>query len=141
MPGAASIGCWMGRWGVVLCAAVTSFALMSPPAWAAFPGGNGRIAVTRTDTGVSPSTTDIWTMLPNGQGSMRLTTSGKGEHPAWSADGSRIAFVDDGRLVTADEDGSQRQVVLNSPGFIYDIAWSPGETKLAITRGAFSGGV
>ena len=61
--------------------------LVPTPASATFPGHNGRIAFARGG--------DIWTMNPDGSDQVNLTNtpSGTEYQPAWSADGTKIAFV------------------------------------------------
>jgi dipeptidyl aminopeptidase/acylaminoacyl peptidase len=56
----------------------------TPPAHAAYPGDNGRIAFVRAG--------DIWTVRPNGASPRRLTHTHDNAAPAWSPDGRLIAF-------------------------------------------------
>src|SRR3954447_131576 len=72
----------------------------APPAQAAFPGQNGLIAFS--------SGGNIETMLPDGSGRAVLR---RGNDPAWSADGSQIAFVSpdagsSGGIATMTPDGT-----------------------------------
>ena len=46
---------------------------------------NGRIVFTRDR--------NLWVMDGDGSGKTRLTASGRDSRPAWSSDGSRIAFL------------------------------------------------
>jgi hypothetical protein len=108
--------------------------IAAPAADAAFPGQNGRIAFTRQhSSGGFP--TDVYTVMPNGLGTMRLTTSGTGRAPAWSPDGTRIAFVEQDTVVTANEDGTDRAVVLTwtHGEDIGGLTWSPAGDKLALS--------
>ena len=64
--------------------------LTAPAAEAAFPGANGRIAFTR-DAGANE---EIYTAQPDGTDARAITTNAWGDRmPAFSPDGSRIAFV------------------------------------------------
>ena len=65
--------------------------LSAPPARASFPGENGLIAYVRSPD--FTSTDDIYVLPPDGSGSKtQLTTTGDAHHPAWSADGTQIAY-------------------------------------------------
>src|SRR5437764_146072 len=72
----------------------------------AFPGTNGRIAFdARDSTGAS----QIWSVKADGSGEQQVTTGSDGYlQPAWSPDGSKLAFQDDstGHLLVANADGS-----------------------------------
>jgi Tol biopolymer transport system component len=94
-------------------------------AHAGFPGQNGKIAFVsdRTPPG-------IYTVNPDGSGLMHL---GAGTAPAWSPDGTRIAFIRGGQVWVMNADGSGQQS-LGQPGG--DVAWSPDGTKL-VTSGLF----
>jgi hypothetical protein len=60
--------------------------LAAPPAHATFPGANGKIAFVRAG--------DIWTMNPDGTNQVNLTNDSAAQRsPAWSADGSKLAFT------------------------------------------------
>jgi Tol biopolymer transport system component len=105
---------------------------LTAPALASFPGQNGRIAfATVTDNGGSLG---IHTIRPDGTG--RATLRASGSDPAWSADGSKVAFVDGSdpfarRLYTMAADGSNPVQITGSadgPPIEYDEqnpAWSP----------------
>lgn len=122
-------------------AAIALVVLMPAPGHAAFPGSNGRIAYWDF-VGEPPQ---IFTIEPEGTGRTRLTNSANtlNEDPAWSADGSRIAFTrfavgsGNNSLRLMDADGSNVSVVLTlddlPPAFVFisDPAWSPDGTMLA----------
>ena len=74
---------------LVLGALAVFGAAAGPEAQAAFPGGVGRIAYTRTEGGAS----EIFFIAPDGTGEKQPTeTEFDSCCPAWSPDGSRIAF-------------------------------------------------
>ncbi|MGH6784739.1 MAG: TolB family protein, partial [Sphingomicrobium sp.] len=73
-----------------LLAAVAISLPVSRPGEAAFPGANGKIAF-YSDRAFLGS--DVYTMNADGGGATRLTFGG-GQAPAWSADGTKIAFRD-----------------------------------------------
>ena len=112
---------------------------------AAFPGANGRIAVTALNVDGDERTsdrTDIFTVKPDGTGLTNLTNSINASEDAadWNADGTRIAFT---RLATADQngvwymnaDGTGQTLIpgtgnakLQSPA---SVSWSPDGTMVA----------
>ena len=79
--------------------------------------------------------------VPAEAGSWRNLTKSPGvadRHPAWSPDGSRIAwFNDDGgeyALIVAGQDGSDvRRIEITEPSFYFQPEWSPDGTRLAFT--------
>ena len=79
--------------------------------------------------------------VPAGEGSWRNLTRTPGvadRHPAWSPDGSRIAWFNDAGgeygLVIAGQDGSgPRRIDIPDPSFYFRPEWSPDGAKLAFT--------
>src|SRR3954454_6706103 len=66
--------------------------LASVPAQAAFPGANGRLALTRCNTSCS-NDADIWSVAPDGSAPLQLTSgTSYDEDSSYSADGARITF-------------------------------------------------
>lgn len=97
------------------------------PAQAAFPGANGKIVFTRD--------AEIYTMNPDGTGQARLSTPRQGHSPAWSPNGTKIAFMGPGstfEIYTVNADGSHlRHVTPADPAVDTSPAWSPDGKKIA----------
>jgi Tol biopolymer transport system component len=71
---------------------ITGTLLFASPAWATFPGTNGRIAFAALPTPGAPGM-QIFTIEPNGTGLRQLThLDDNATSPHWSPDGTRIAF-------------------------------------------------
>jgi dipeptidyl aminopeptidase/acylaminoacyl peptidase len=106
------------------------------PAGAAFPGENGRIAFTENPYGISTDD-EIYTMLPDGSDRRQLTSTSDGaKNPAWSADGTKIAFNCVHRfsyeICTMNADGSGLRQLTPSDGLDgFQPVWSPDGTKIA----------
>jgi Tol biopolymer transport system component len=103
--------------------------LAAPGAHAAFPGANGKIAF---------STGDIQTMNPDGTGVASLTgDSFMDEHPAWSPDGTKLAFQRSGfgesDIYVINADGTGLTRLTNNPARDVDPAWSPDGTKIVFS--------
>jgi hypothetical protein len=105
----------------VLAGFLAAFVL-PPAARAAFPGANGKIAISRAG--------DIYTINPDGSGAAQLTSGPDGDsEPAWSADGGSIAFsrssgsnVD---VYSMRADGSALTRLTTDPGSDHSPSWSP----------------
>ncbi len=102
------------------------------PAEAAFPGTNGKIAFASartTGTGVDNPEGDweIFTMNPDGTGLSQLTfNTSVNREPAWSSDGTEIAFVSNFEIYTMDADGSNQANRTNNPAASdLDPDWQP----------------
>jgi dipeptidyl aminopeptidase/acylaminoacyl peptidase len=82
----------------------------------------------------------IWVMNADGTGKKMLTdgSTATDEDPAWSADGTRIAFTRGGADIwVMDADGSDPTNLTNTPSTNDDEiepAWSPDGTRIAYTR-------
>ncbi len=110
---------------VTALATVAFVAGLAGPAWATFPGDNGKIAF--VTQGQPTSTQVIAVVNPNGSGQVTLTSGHNDSFPAWSPDGRRIAFTRGGSVAVMNADGSN-QVVLTAGG---EPGWSPDGRRIA----------
>jgi dipeptidyl aminopeptidase/acylaminoacyl peptidase len=132
--------------GLALVASVLCALALPAAAQAAFPGANGKIAFERGH--------DIWSMNPDGTGQVNLTNTGAFEtDPAWSPDGTKVAFSShrdpseedcgggvpcNTEIYVMNADGTNQTRLTNTIGLAeYWPAWSPDGTKLAF--GVFDG--
>jgi Tol biopolymer transport system component len=84
------------RRAIAIAAAL--LASLAPPAWASFPGANGRVAFLQAD---SDGFDHIWTSLPDGSDRRQLTRGSYSTFDeAWSPDGRRLVYSTD-RYATA----------------------------------------
>jgi Tol biopolymer transport system component len=122
------------RAALVLASLSAILALLVSPAEAAFPGRNGRIAFVRTSAEVH---SHVWTMAADGT-SQRVLTQRRGEAPAWSPHGTRIAFSwiydrnDDGSITIVDADGTDGHTIIRGPNNEHP-SWSPDGRQIAHT--------
>lgn len=106
------------------------------PAQAAFPGQNGRIAFQSDRDGP----VEIYATSPGGTPE-RITLSRGSSDPAYSPDGSKIAFVSGGGLgydiFVMNSDGSGRKQLTNTGSADLQPAWSPDGKKIAFVSNSF----
>ena len=108
--------------------AVATFVVGAAPAHAAFPGTNGKIAF-YTSSGPDD---DVYVMQPDGSGRIAITGAGNDERdPAWSPDGTKIAFEMGGEITVMNADGSGVVNLTNYAGADADPTWSPDGSKIA----------
>ena len=115
-----AIGWWSAMAVLVLVVAVGA-----TDAHASFPGSNGAIAFMRNG--------HVWTIEPDGT-QVKLA---KGEQPAWSPDGSRIAYIRPARIGyqiwTMAADGSDRTQIPLVRTYYAAPSWSPDGSRLVYT--------
>ena len=115
------------------------------PAWS--PDG-GSIAFTRWavafgEVGSSPGQ-DIYVMNPDGTGQIRLTGRHNAADPAWSPDGSEIAYVSrepepDIYVVNPNDFNSVLRQVTFDAAYEFGPSWSPDGTRIVFERGRADG--
>jgi len=123
-------------------AAVAAALVLPVSAMAQVTAVNGRIAfnVCEYNSTIGDRTCDIWTMNPDGSDQTNITnTPDLNEFsPAWSADGTKIAFVEGftgvNRLLAMNADGTNVAPILDAPRFQFDPSWSPDGTRVAFVR-------
>jgi Tol biopolymer transport system component len=117
------------------------------PAQATFPGKNGKIAFTHTSIHGRKEVLDIYTVNPDGTNLTNLTantsTSVSEGGPAWSPDGTKIAFSSDlnsksvlgsNDIYVMDADGSNpKRLTNNDYRFQYVGSWSPDGAKMVLS--------
>lgn len=110
------------------------------PAEAAFPGGNGKIAFnSNRDVGAG----GIYTITPGGTADWITEESTTSSDPAYSPDGSRIAFRSanpggDYQIFVMNADGTGRKQLTTSPTAKQEPTWSPDGTRIAYVANSFN---
>jgi uncharacterized repeat protein (TIGR01451 family) len=125
------------RWQIMRRAAVAAVAavlvaggLAMRPAVSVVPGSNGKIAF--------ESENQIYVMNADGSGKVKLSGGeGLDRNPAWSPDGTKIAFERQPRgggfpaIVVMDADGTDQRILSPAGEFETDPTWSPDGTRIA----------
>jgi len=111
----------------------------APPVEAAFPGGNGKIALARFYAPGTPSTS-IFTVNPAGGTPAVLIRNGRlNFDPAWSANGNDLAFdscprTSNCNIFTARADGTGVTRITNNPYFEEFPRWGPDGDRIVFMR-------
>jgi WD40 repeat protein len=125
------------RWLVRLALATVFFAAV-PAADAAFPGSNGRIAFDIDDECFAEN---VALGIVNADGSSQMfvgnpAAASTSATPAWSPDGTRLAFYQDGSIATIKPDGTDSQYFFEQSLDQYP-TWSPDGTRIAFVSDIF----
>jgi dipeptidyl aminopeptidase/acylaminoacyl peptidase len=121
-----------------ICVSLGAFAVglvvtvLAPSAVASFPGANGLIAYTHYSWGVPrEQSLSVHTVSRSGSGDVELAP---GSDPAWSADGTRIAFVQRGDIFTMQADGLDQRRLTDTGSSESDPSYSPNGRRIVFTR-------
>jgi hypothetical protein len=120
---------------------VASIALADPAA-AQVTAVNGKIAYTVCDYNNPPGdiTCDIWVMDPDGTNQTNLTSTPElnETQPAWSPDGTRIAYLDGVTyfytIKVMNADGTGKAPIVPTPSYQFGPTWSADGAQIAFTR-------
>jgi Tol biopolymer transport system component len=125
----------MRQGALALVVAVVGFGWAASVAGGSYPGADGRIAFTRTTNHGYEAA--IYAIDPDGSDLKLLTSTGKiAAHPAYSPDGSQIAFERDGEIWVMGAAGESPQRLTDPRRYIVDTepSWSPDGKRLVFVR-------
>ena len=119
----------------VLAASVLAL-VAARTAEAAFPGGNGKI-IFDSDRLAVVGGPGLYTITPGGTAAKIPGSSSGDNQPAWSPDGSRIAFQSGStnqEISVMNADGSGRRQLTDTPVAEQNPTWSPDGSRIAFVR-------
>jgi tricorn protease-like protein len=128
---------------LALLSALAVCSLVLPGATeAAFPGANGRIVFVSDRAAPGPNGREIWTTAADGSDPLRLTTNIVADtDPAYSPDGSRIAFTRGNDIWVMGADGGGQVAITGIEGPDSEPAWSPDGTQIVyVSNHSVTGG-
>ncbi len=109
-----------------------TLAVPAEPALA--PDGTHVVYALRTQDAAGDRTvTELWIVPTDGGSARRLTAGPADTTPVWSPDGTRLAFLRDGRLAVLPMAGGEVRVLADLPKPAGPPAWSPDGARLAYT--------
>ena len=115
----------MARRAWIAVAALACAGVLAAPAGAAFPGANGRLVAASANYPYL----GLNTIDELGRLQLNLVPN-EGRRPAWSPDGSRVAFVDAANQIQIADLAGSRTTVLAWGNTVEEIDWSPAGDKL-----------
>ena len=123
---------------LALLAGLAGAIASTTPTRAAFPGSNGRIAFVSNRDGA----VQIYSANPDGSDPLRLTNNASADtQPAYSADGSQIAFVRNNDIWVMSANGAGAKPITGTEGPDSEPAWSPDGSQIVyVSNQTVSGG-
>jgi hypothetical protein len=119
---------------VSIAVLIAGAAVTLEPAHASFPGSNGVIGYTSQDS----AGWELFVMNQDGSGSTQLSFVGDNYEPAWSPDGTHLAFTwthfSPEHIWVARADGSERTQLTFGNDHDRNPTWSPDGSSIAFDR-------